>query len=183
MEPVADRHWLSKARLLLFCIVDQPCPTATPEPTFGHTVDLVLENNNSFDCAQFIICVDGQASLQFDLGSIPSGADITQARLVLSLSSGVSPAALVTLGRVSDPWSEDTNGRPTCDFTTAVTNNVANNPGQYGWDVTSMVRNMQANPASDFGFCLRIDGHTERVFVSREGPLNQRPHLEIVYEP
>ena len=145
--------------------------------------NLRLENNISSNCAQFVICVDGLAGIQYDLTGIPFGANIHEAHLVLNLSSAVSPVANVSVGRATTAWTEDSNGRPTCDFTSPVALNVGNTPGEYSWDVTTMVRNMHTNPANDFGFCLHIDDGAERIFISREGPVNQRPRLEVVYEP
>ena len=181
--PSADRHWPSRARFLLLCVVGDPCPTATPEPSQGHRPNLQLENNVSSACAQFVICVDGLASIQYDLSAIPFGADIHEAHLVLTFSSAVSPVATVTVGRATTAWTEDSADRPACDFTSPIALNMGNTPGEYSWDVTNMVRNMHADPGNDFGFCLIIDDGAERVFVSREGPGNQVPRLEVVYEP
>lgn len=177
-----DRYWPSRSRFLIVCL-NPPCATATPEPSFGDAPVLILENENSFNCAQFAICVDGLAALQFDLVSLPAAETIQSAALILTLTDGLGPNAQVELGLATEAWNESSTGRPACDFGEPITTNVGLTPGEYSWDVTEALIAQRSDPADAYGFCLSVDGDVSRTFGSREGPANSRPRLEVSYQP
>ncbi|MGD2077133.1 MAG: protein kinase [Chloroflexota bacterium] len=181
-DSTADRYWPSRTRLLIVCL-NPPCATATPEPTFGTTPDLILENTNSFNCAQFILCVDGLIGLQFDVASLPAADSIQSASLILTLTDAIGPNSLVEVGVATEAWTETSNGRMACDFSNPIGTNVGLAAGEYSWDVTSDLIAQRNDPANAFGFCLRANGDVSRTFSSREGPANLQPRLEVVYQP
>jgi type II secretory pathway pseudopilin PulG len=178
----ADRYWPSRSRFLIVCI-NPPCATATPEPSYGSEPVLILENQNSSNCLQLAICVDGSAALQFDLVALPAAETILSAVLSLTLTDAIGPATQVELGLATEPWNESSAGRPACDYADPVTTEVGLSPGQYSWDVTSLLIAQRSNPADAYGFCLRAEGDVSRTFGSREGPEAQQPRLEVVYQP
>ncbi|UCG24524.1 MAG: protein kinase [Chloroflexota bacterium] len=178
-----DRYWPSRSRILILCIIGDPCPTATPEPAHGSEPVLILENINSTECQQLFVCVDGLIGLQFDVIGLPEADAIQSATLVLSLTDGIGPAAQVDLGVATEPWNESSDGRMACDFGVPVSTEVGLTPGEYGWDVTSQVIAQKNNPADAYGFCLLINGEVSRTFSSREGPADLRPRLDVVHQP
>jgi hypothetical protein len=178
----ADRHWPSRSRFLVVCL-NPPCATATPEPSFGTSPVLILENENSANCLQLAICVGGLAAVQFDLISLPPADSIQSAALILTLTEGDGANALVEVGRATEAWNESSTGRLACDFSSPIATNVGLTPSQYSWDVTDELIAQRNFPANAYGFCLRVSGDVSRTFGSREGPVNLRPRLEIVYQP
>ena len=184
LTPEADRYWpvINRPFLFIFCLEGQPCPTATPFPTFGDTPALILGKNLTTICPLTQICLDGLVGLRFDLTSIPSGADIQQALVYLSLTSGLETNAEVKLGIATEEWTEDSPGKPVCDYEDSVSIEVGLEPREYRWNVTDIARAQHADPSGNFGLCLMLEDDAERTFSSREGPNNLRPHLEVVYK-
>jgi hypothetical protein len=178
---IADRYWPSRTRFLILC-TDPPCPTSTPEPAFGSTTDIVLENLNSIPC-NFGICVDGLAAVQFDIASLPAADTIQSAILYLSLINGIEPNTLVELGLATEPWDETSGGRLACDFDNPIGTNVGLTPGEYSWNITLPLIDQRADLANAYGYCFRVNGDVSRTFGSREGPADLRPRLEVVYQP
>jgi len=180
----ADRYWPAGNRplLLILCLDGQPCPTATPLPTFGETGELILSKNATEICPLAFICSDGLVAIRFDVTAVPPSADIQQAFLFLSLTSGVGPNAEVKVGLATDDWTEDSQGRPVCNFDDSVSSEVSLTPGEYSWNLTDLVRSQHLNPADNHGFCLIIEDDSTRTFSSREGPNNLQPHLNVIYK-
>ncbi len=180
----ADRYWPAGNRplLLILCLQGQPCPTATPLPTFGGTGELILSKNVTDICPLSFICSDGLIAISFDVTTVPPGADIQQAFMFLSLTSGISPNAEVKLGLATEEWTEDSQGRPVCNFDESISTEVSLTPGEYSWNVTNFVRSQHANPADNHGFCMLIEDDATRTFSSREGLINLQPHLNIIYK-
>ncbi len=179
----ADRYWPSRSRILILCIVGDPCPTATPEPNHGSEAVLILENLNSTNCQQLLICADGLIGLQFDVFGLPAAEAIQTATLILTLTEGIGPAAQVDLGVATEPWNESSIGRLVCDFTVPISTEVGLTPGEYSWDVTGQLIAQKNNPADAYGFCLRANGDVSRTFGSRESLADLRPRLEVVHQP
>ncbi|MEE9465839.1 MAG: DNRLRE domain-containing protein, partial [Candidatus Neomarinimicrobiota bacterium] len=182
LAPEADRHWPVRRTLLILCLQGQPCPSRTPLPSFGHEPELILQTDTS-PCALAVLCLNGLVAIRFDLTSIPSGSNIQEATLHLTLDSGVSPLTLARVGPAIESWTEDTEGRPECDFTDSVATEIGLTPGEYSWILTDLVRNQHNNPAENHGLCMWLEGDATRVFSSREGPENFRPRLEIIHQP
>jgi hypothetical protein len=179
----ADRYWPSRSGFLVLCVVGQPCPTSTPEPSFGSAAVLILENDHSSNCLQFAFCVDGLAAVQFDVNTLPAAESIKSALLYLTLVGGTGNDAVVEVGPATEAWNESSNGRPGCDFGSPIGTNVGLTPGEYRWNVTDWLISQRSNPGSAFGFCLRVNGNVTRTFSSRQGAANLQPRLEIVYQP
>jgi len=125
----ADRYWPSRSRFLVVCL-NPPCATSTPEPSFGDAPVLILENQNSSNCLQLAICVDGLAAAQFDLVTLPPAGSIQSAALILTLTGGNGPNTLVDLGIATEPWNESSSGRLACDFSTSISTNVGLTTGE-----------------------------------------------------
>jgi hypothetical protein len=133
-------------------------------------------------CPLAFICSDGLVAIRFDVTAVPPGADIQQAFLFLSLTSGIGPNAEVKVGLAMDEWTEDSLGRPVCNFDESVSTEVSVTPGEYSWNLTDLVLSQHANPADNHGFCMMIEDDATRTFSSREGPNNLQPHLDITYK-
>lgn len=148
--------------------------------------------------------------LRFDLTNLPTTAQITSARLDLTLSSttsGDSPLAL-SLYQIRGEWAEDINWQ---EMSSAVANGTLTRENeaatsligttfeQYSWDVLRLVDNWQTSGRDDgsqddqnsIGFLLQSEAITserERAFWTREcaesdcGSLpGKRPTLTITY--
>jgi serine/threonine protein kinase len=180
----ADRYWpmVNRPFFMILCLEDQPCPTATPEPTFGETMELIVEKNPNIPCILTFICLDGVAALRFDLDDIPGGADIQQASLFLSLTAGVGEDAKIKIGPATEEWTEDSQGQPVCLTETDIETEVELTPEEYSWEMTDLVKSWQSNPADNHGFCLLIEDEATRIFSSREGPNDLQPRLEVIYK-
>lgn len=182
LNPEADRHWNVRRSLLILCLQGQACPTRTPVPSFGHEQELVLQTDTT-PCALAALCLNGLIAIRFDLSSIPPSDNIQEATLHLTLNSGVSPLAVVRAGPALEDWTEDTDGRPECDFADSVATEIDLTPGEYSWDLTELVISQHSNPADNHGICMWLEGDATRVFSSREGPENFQPRLEIIHQP
>jgi hypothetical protein len=182
LVPEADRHWPVRRTLLILCLQGQVCPTRTPIPSFGHEPELFLQTDTS-PCALAILCRNGLVAIRFDLTSIPSEDNIQEATLYLTLNSGVSPLTVARVGPAIESWTEDTEGRPECDFVDSVATEIGLTPGEYNWSLTDLVTTQHSNPAENHGICLWLEDDSTRVFSSREGPENFRPRLEIIHQP
>jgi hypothetical protein len=173
---------VSRPFFTILCLEGQPCPTSTPEPTFGDTMELIVEKNPDIPCLLTFICLDGVAALRFELDDIPGGADIQQATLFLSLTAGVGEDATIKIGPATEEWTEDSQGQPVCMTETVIETEVDLTPGEYSWEMTDLVKSWQSNPADNYGFCLLIEEDATRIFSSREGPSDLQPRLEVVYK-
>ncbi|MFO7721703.1 MAG: DNRLRE domain-containing protein [Bacteroidales bacterium] len=139
----------------------------------------------------------------FDLSVIPAGAIIQSASLSLyawdmfngtgsgqhSTSSGSNSAYIE---RVMSPWDEMTvtwDTQPSTTNLNQVTIPASTSPSQNypNIDVTAMVTDMIANPASSHGFMIKLvtEVHYRRLnFCSSEHPDSlKRPMLQITYLP
>ncbi|MGD2048997.1 MAG: protein kinase, partial [Chloroflexota bacterium] len=143
----ADRYWpmVSRPFFAILCLEGQPCPTSTPEPTFGDTMELIVEKNPDIPCLLTFICLDGVAALRFELDDIPGGADIQQATLFLSLTAGVGEDATIKIGPATEEWTEDSQGQPVCMTETVIETEVDLTPGEYSWEMTDLVKSWQSN--------------------------------------
>lgn len=184
IPPSADRYWpmVSRPFFTILCLEGQPCPTSTPEPTFGDTMELIVEKNPDIPCILTFICLDGVAALRFELDDVPDGADIQQATLYLSLTSGVGEDATIKIGPATEEWTEDSQGQPVCLTETVIQTEVDLTPEEYSWEMTDLVKSWQSNPADNYGFCLLIEEDATRIFSSREGPAELQPRLEVIYK-
>lgn len=140
--------------------------------------------------------------INFDLSALPAGIQIASATLHLS---GVTTSTITNFGneahacltgnnnaiirRITDPWSETTLTWNTQPNTTNLNEN--NTPAlcmpnqNMGADVTDLVKDMIAAPASSFGFQIRLatEVHYRNLaFASSNHPdPAKRPRLTIRY--
>src|SRR5204862_398752 len=113
-----------------------------------------------------------RVAMQFDLGDIPSGANVTDARLriyhqnCLTVSGGstCSTAHQVDAHRITTSWtSASTTEQVTFDPTVAATFTLpanATNPQWMGWNVTTLVNDWRAGRAPNFGLLLQRRSET-----------------------
>ncbi|MDX1614736.1 MAG: protein kinase [Candidatus Promineifilaceae bacterium] len=206
VQPEADRYWPPGGPLLFILPTidvgiisppggllppgptNTPAPTNTPtpevDPAEGQGSTLVLSNTD--ECSGLVACDDtGEIALQFDLSGVPAGRPIVSAELALQLQSAVAEGLTLQAGPATEEWSETEAGSPSCQFPDeAPIAPVGVTPGLYTIDVTQIVEAELEDPDAVHGICLRLlGGEGERVFVSREGPSDRRPRLEVVYQP
>jgi len=138
--------------------------------------------------------------LQFNLATIPANATITSATLILKaevnaflpgghqMAGGASNAAVIN--PVTSAWGENTvtwNSKPTIGAASvAVPQSTTNNQG-YAVNLLSMVQNMYADPAKNFGFSIKQNLEIKwglLIFGSRENSNpTLRPTLVVTYLP
>lgn len=127
--------------------------------------------------------------LKYDLSGIPAGAVIESATMYLYMESaeGQDSTSLVA-GIAPEEWGEDTEtwgaGLLWCEEEPSTSIPVGLVPGWVSWDVTALVEELVADPASDHGLCLARDNMEQgwRIFTSLDGKTDQRPYLEIEYQ-
>ena len=166
----------------------------TPNTNYGNHLEL---SATSWDCS-FQCNVRGL--LQFDLSSLPVGSIITNARLSLFAAStplvslpGFQPMNgnnQSILQRVTSSWNENTvtwNTTPTATTQNQVILSQSNSPVQdyLNIDVKNIVQDMINNPASSFGFLLRLSTElplNSMIFASSDNSFSAlRPEITIEY--
>lgn len=138
--------------------------------------------------------------IEFDLTSIPSTATITSAYLSLYSYNSPYNGSHSTLNgpndcvlqRITSSWNENTVTWDTQPTTTTLnqvtlatsTSSIQNYPNI---DVTNMVKDMHANPSSNFGFLLKLNTESyyrRMIFGSSDNTdPNLRPKLVVNYTP
>ncbi|MCU0431946.1 MAG: DNRLRE domain-containing protein [Bacteroidia bacterium] len=147
-------------------------------------------NGNPSGCRSFV---------DFDLAAIPAGVTIVSATLELfhypspfnTGHSNLSGPADCWLQRIIQPWQENTltwNNQPA-----TTTLNQINIPApvsmtqNYSLNMTQLVQDYLNNPASSFGFMLRLQNESfyrSLLFASSDNPTPQLwPKLTVVYMP
>lgn len=133
--------------------------------------------------------------LQFDLSSIPKGAEVTDARLSLyyndqSATHGQAGNNAAYLRRLIQPWEENTvawNMQPWYTTDNEVLLPASTTPDQdyENIDVTQLVRDMLMYPNTSFGFMLMLqmeEGMNSIKFYSSDGPSAfERPKLQVTW--
>jgi hypothetical protein len=126
------------------------------------------------------------ALLQFDLASLPAGAQIATATLELALTvadPGAPPVEL-RIEQVQEPWQANTanwNNRP-ATLDTGMSNTVSEQAGAYiHWDATALARAWLADASSNNGLAIRGPATTfaARGFGSAE--FGKPPRLVVQY--
>ena len=127
---------------------------------------------------------DARAYVRFNLPAIPSGCQVTTAKLRLYAASYKTGRTLQAF-RVAAPWTEGainwTNQPQTVG--TAVT--TASGSGYREWTVTQPVRDMYA-PSANHGFTVRDsapNGQMNQDFHSREKGTDNPPRLVVTFGP
>ena len=137
--------------------------------------------------------------VEFDLSTIPTGAIVDSAFFSLyawASSTGSGPHSTTSgsnacyIQRVTSSWSEDTvtwNSQPTTTTTNQVSIAASTNPNQDypNIDVTTLVQDMVNNPATSFGFMIRLqnEAYFRRMnFCSSDHSISSRhPKLVVTY--
>ena len=142
--------------------------------------------------------------LHFDVSSIPVGATIVSADLILTKLSGNTDIDISAL-RVTSDWDEGTqcgssgaaswkDRQSTTPWTTTGgdydptvidTLNIGAN-GPYAWNVASLVQDWVDGTYTNFGFMLKVEpesgGDRDQAFASRDNPIaGHRPRLVVSY--
>lgn len=138
-----------------------------------------------------------RALVQFDLATIPAGAQIISATLELFHyaspnnvgHSNMSGPATCWLERITQPWNEMTvtwNNQPATTAVNQVSVPAPTNMSQdYSVDVTALVTDMHNDPANSYGFMLRLQNESyyrSLLFASSDmsNPA-AHPKLTVVY--
>lgn len=145
--------------------------------------------NGVFDCYRSLI--------DFDLSSIPAGAQITNATLYLYWNPTTSNAGHSTLSgsnsavvqRITSDWNESTvtwNTQPTVTTINQVLLPASSSETQnYEINITSLVQDYHNSPSESFGFMLRLQTeayYRSIVFASSDNSdSNLHPKLVVNY--
>ena len=161
---------------------------ANPTTGYGDADEAWVANGSSFSLTL----------LKFDLGGIPKGASIRNARLSLHHRNGNDADVPVSVHRVTRSWSEGSVtwekrysssdwDSPGGDYDGSAIATTGVGPGtntRYEWDVTALVQQWADEVYSNNGFALRtaaagISG--ERFDTSDHADTSRHPQLTVTY--
>jgi len=183
------------------------------EGEFDAVQDVWLEGTSNKNGTHFLIAGQQQnfpkkrSLIQFDVSSIPKGATVTSASMLLwhqytHGDDGKQIERTLEVYRVLKPWSETQATTvkasnsvnwmgpylvPGFDFDPEMVDSLLVKPGeskQYDpWDITTAVQAWVDDPATNFGLLIRADNEDqwggEPRFTTREGDAANVPRLEI----
>lgn len=194
--------------------VYQPESTAILQPG-GEGTDTYIRDgandDNNFGAATILKVNNASAEeaslIQFDLSSLPAGADIIEARLSLYLAGGDAVTdGVVDVFRVTRDWVEgvedgnqpaalsgatyvdydgtsrwDTEGG---DYERTAMASVSINaltPAWYDWDITSVASQWHSGATANYGVIVRASsGDVDKIFfTSSDGVAAERPTLTL----
>ena len=162
----------------------------------------------NLDSGQFWHNSAHRALLQFDLSTVPAGADIVSAELVLWMyNDGPGKDVRLNLHRITRNWQEGTTGYNDNGATWNKydgVNNWNNQGGDYdnniessiivnlqnqyySWDVTNLIKNWNNGVYPNYGILLKGEDESsdiqmrKRFRSSKYGTVSQRPKLIINY--
>ncbi len=144
-------------------VSDTYISAATPSTNYGGAVSLVLAPGNA-------------GLLQFDLSSVPTGANVAKAYLTV-YASRVFTAGTVNFAALSSPWTEfgvSYSTQPTVGATFASTSASVGNTFLVV-DVTSQVQSWLASPSTNFGIQVTGSGTTSLQLDSKENVATSHP--------
>ena len=161
----------------------------TPLPLYPDMVAAAWTYGNEFNLWRPLF--------RFNLNEIPSGSPVISARLSLyanpnPVSAPHSGANKSYIRKVTTAWDQNTVTWETQpDFSTvnqvSLSESISPSEDYLDLDVTELVRDMVANPSTNFGFIImnRIENTYRSInFASSEcTDINKRPKLDIVYGP
>jgi Tfp pilus assembly protein PilX len=141
---------------------------------------------------------DDLALIQFDLGSVPVGAEVESARLHLYAETGnVGSSAAITAYRLTQSWTEAGVTYQVSDGTTpwtwpenydaanpASTAPIISGPGWFEWDVTELVAAWHHGSVPNHGMVLMGNGDVYyKSFYTSEFAADPtlRPKLAVTY--
>lgn len=135
--------------------------------------------------------------IKFDLSSIPTNANITSAKLSLyynptSTTAGQAGTNASWLQRITSDWQENTvtwNTQPTVTTSgeASLAQSTTSNQDYLDINVKNMVNHMVSNPATNYGFLLRLQNETSLYssmkFASSDySNASLHPKLVIIYD-
>lgn len=141
----------------------------------------------------------GYGLMQFDLSAIPVGSEIVSASLELKafgdgftpfLPEGHSGANACWLQRITEEWEEyeaTWNTKPATTATGQIEVSASTDPYEdYTIDIKTFVQDMVNNPASNFGFAIKLQNESPTrglMFLSSDDPDDANwPRLTVEYE-
>jgi len=155
--------------------------------SFGSDTDLYIGNSPTGGLRR--------SYLKFDLSEIPAGSTITNAELVLTISSdgGSASDCNIAVHNVPDSsWSEGGttplvwNNAPGYDpCTTANVYFLCGSAYSFAWSVTVDV-NAAFTAASHYSAAVKLEDEATDIYVvahSKESLVADKPYLEVTYEP
>lgn len=122
--------------------------------------------------------------VKFDLSKVPAAAEIKTATLTVNnVYKHNFDGDMFYVQRITEPWTEmgiNWNNRPT--FTSSTNNRAIciDAEKKYVFDVTSEIKDMIANPSTDFGLVMKTDvNQCQTTLASREHPTVEGPRLDV----
>jgi hypothetical protein len=177
--------------------------------------DTYLSQKNSSDnfgtCKEFIIgskssSERSRALLKFNLSSLPAGANITSAKLIMTKKGGSNTSANFGVHRITQSWTEGTgacggssaasnwNQRQSGtswsaaggDFNATAESSISvGNDAEYTWDLKNLVIGWKNGSITNNGLLVKMlseGSDIEKKFASfDEGDATKRPVLAITY--
>jgi len=151
-----------------------------PEANYGSATKMRVNNTHNGGTREL-------SYIQFDISSVPFGANILSATLTLLCKASSNPN-LVFVYRVLDTWTEHTitwNNKPHWYTSLFAPNTYVDTTGWYSWNVTQNVTDWHSGKYSNYGFALisnETGNHTSKFATKEYGCSSCRPKLEITYE-
>ncbi|MBW2999037.1 DNRLRE domain-containing protein, partial [Candidatus Woesearchaeota archaeon] len=178
---------------------DDPAFAETIQPNASAGTDAFINQNTpttNFGSQTFLAAGESGGNyaallVKFNLSHIPSGADITIAKLKLYFyDSPTNPTNTINLStrRITSSWDESTvnwNTRPS--YTVAYSDKITltNSYGWVEWDVTSGVQTVVNGSSTNYGMAVVPDlvtASTDKRFYSSDySNSSLRPILEVNY--
>lgn len=139
---------------------------------------------------------NARALLSFDLSTVPPGAAVTKARLLLHVGDSSSPDRIYQCHRITTAWEEDSiswSSMPQTISRYMTEASIETSTGWVTWDVTEQVRQLLIGIREDawvnHGWMIMDEVEDAEVsanvsFVSRESAVEEkRPYLTFSFVP
>ena len=164
---------------------------ATSEVTISispSVADTTIRNGDPNANFANLTFIEAESTLQFgfikfDLSSIPSGATVVSAKLIMFDTEGQGGNQTISVSRVDSNWAENTliwNSAVTLESPTASLNYNPSDTGYHTWDVTGDVQAFLSG-TPNYGWCVKIsDGWV--TFASKEGLTDMLPKLDVTIQ-
>jgi hypothetical protein len=135
-------------------------------------------------CAGNVAGAAREMLVAFDLGSIPSGADVTRATITVHRST--SGVARISAHRVTSSWDERSTTWQTFagaldSEPIAVASLEADAGSMVTFDVTELVRGWQTGAYPNYGIALRQLAAVTGFTTSESDDVSARPQLDVCY--
>ncbi len=126
---------------------------------------------------------DKTAFIHFSLQSLPAGASIMEAELLMTFRDSYSEQGpnTIRLGRIQGSWAENSitfSNQPNVNWSQR--SRTVSSPGTVTFDVTPVVKDWLAGQNNN-GFALRGDGPLKNAMSREAASATDRPRLRIKY--